>query len=157
MPKFPKAKTPKPKSPDDASAVTNYIPIAMCQRRHLLLAATQKESELTQIMPSWCWEQQNSAERLSLNLDAFHGNYFVLLLLNLASNVTEDLTLLLDIVAVVMVCAALKLYERLVAVAYALPHLYFVDLRTRVTWFFRPATTIVFVDASQHAEPVAAA
>ncbi|KAL1441097.1 hypothetical protein MTO96_008843 [Rhipicephalus appendiculatus] len=200
IPKFPEPKSPEPRSPDDAPvfAVRDETPAP--QRRRLFPAAAREESDLSRAMVSWCWEQYSRAQpwsvfldpgkvspprsfkeladRLPSNLDAFRGNYFVLLLITLAFNVTDDWTMMLAVAAVVLVCAALKLHEDgdnatfwgtetamlggknhrlMLAVAVALPLMYFVDIWTAVTWSFGATAATAFVHASLHAGPGAAA
>lgn len=199
IPKFPEPKSPEPKTQsDDASAVADRIVTPAPFRKRL--SPAQEESDLSRTIIFWCCEQFNRAQpwsvcldpgkvspprsfkefvdRLSSNLDAFRGNYFAMLLAVLALNVTAEVTLVLAVAAVVLVCAALKLHEEgdhatiwgtetamiggknhrlLLAVAVALPLMYFVDMWTAVTWSFGATTAIGFVHASLHAGPGAAA
>ncbi|XP_075729355.1 prenylated Rab acceptor protein 1-like [Rhipicephalus microplus] len=199
-PKLPEPKLPEPTPSDDATAVAPRFPTPMPQRRRFFPAAAREESDLVRSTTSWCWEQIERAQpwdvflnpwkvsfprsfgefasRLPSNLDAFRGNYFVVLLIILAFTVTDEWMAVLAVAAVALVCAALKLHEEgdnatfwgtetamfggkiqrlVVAAAVALPLFYYADMWTAVTWSFEATTAVVIVHATLHAGPGIAA
>ncbi|KAL3249086.1 hypothetical protein MRX96_056189 [Rhipicephalus microplus] len=198
--KSPELKPPEQECPEDDSVVATGSPTPMPQRRRLFQAAAEEESDLAHAILTWCWEQYDHAEPFSvffdpgkispprsfrklaerhlLNLVAFRANYFLLFLINLAFNVTDDTMLVLAVTAVVLVRAVLKLHEEgnkatfwdtettmpggknlrlLVAVVLALPLLYIGYMWTAVMWSIDTTTAIIFVHASLHAGPGVAA